>query len=145
VHDENARFLRGVSGNAGVFSDLSDMSAFVLMLANRGRLKETAFIDPALINESVQNHTKGLSESRGYGFAVKDEHPNPAGEIFSPGSYGHTGFTGTVFWVDVKTSFYTVLLSNRVHPTRENTKIVEYRKKLHNTCVSEYNERNHSL
>ncbi|MCL2565927.1 MAG: beta-lactamase family protein [Defluviitaleaceae bacterium] len=141
VHDEKARFLNGIAGNAGLFSDISDCSIFAAMLANKGVVDGKEFLNRDLFNESIKNHTKhlsDLSESRGYGFFIKDSDPSPAGDIFPIGSYGHTGFSGTSIWVDKDTSQYIVLLSNRIHPSRENMKIQEFRTKLHTICAEEY-------
>ena len=141
VHDEKARFLNGIAGNAGLFSNIEDCSIFAAMLANKGVAGGKEFINKDLFNESIKNHTGHLSEaseSRGFGFVIKDNKPSPAGDIFPIGSYGHTGFSGTSIWVDIDTSQYIVLLSNRIHPTRENMKIQEFRTQLHTICAKEY-------
>jgi len=134
VHDENARFLGGVSGNAGVFSSIEDMAALAIMLANKGR----GVIGQAMFEEAIKNHSAPCEEGRGLGFAVKGIMPVSCGSIFPVGSYGHTGFTGTSLWVDIETSQYVVLLTNRVHPTRENQKLLTFRKEVHDLCAKEY-------
>ena len=139
VHDENARFLGGVSGNAGVFSDISDLSAFAIMLANKGSLGTgRTFIQRELFDAAIINHTPRCDEARGLGFAVKARTPVSCGGVFAAGSYGHTGFTGTSIWVDAETSQYVVFLTNRVHPSRENNLLTPFRGRLHDCCATEY-------
>lgn len=138
VHDENARFLGGVSGNAGVFATLDDCAVFARMLAGKGVYNGKPFIDGELFAESIKNHTQGLGEGRGLGFVVKDGLPSSAGNLFPDGSYGHTGYTGTSVWVDISTGQYVVFLTNRVHPTRLNDKLIEFRKAVHDACARDY-------
>ena len=54
-----------------------------------------------------------------------------AGRFFSPQSVGHLGFTGTSFWLDLEKDFLVVLLTNRVHPTRNNIRIRDVRPDAH--------------
>ena len=134
VHDENARFLGGVSGNAGLFSDIADVAKLCTMLSNRGK----GIVPTELFDEAVKNHTPHVSEGRGLGFAVKNSMPISCGNFFPKGSYGHTGFTGTSIWVNIETTQYVALLTNRVHPTRENDKLVSFRSKVHDCCAEGY-------
>lgn len=137
VHDENARFLNGVSGNAGVFSDLFDCAAFAAMLACGGRAKGRAFLSPAMLRAALRNYTPGFNENRGLGF----QHPGACsffGDLFPPESFGHTGFTGTSLAVDPISGLYVVLLTNRVHPTRENTRLIRFRSLFHNAVMAEF-------
>lgn len=128
VHDENARFLGGVAGNAGVFATLDDMIKFCSMLSKRGE----GFLSDRMFEKSIQNYTNGMSENRGLGFLLSGDRASFAGDLFSNGSYGHTGFTGTSIMVDNDTGLYTILLTNRVHFGRENDKIIRFRRQFHN-------------
>lgn len=128
VHDENARFLGGISGNAGVFATLDDMIQFANMLSNRGE----GYLSSAMFEKAVENYTPNKIESRGLGFLLTGDRPTFAGDLFSRGSYGHTGFTGTSLIVDNDTGLYVVLLTNRVHFGRENDKIIRFRRQFHN-------------
>ena len=130
--------MGGVSGNAGVFARIGDMAAFAVMLANQGAANGQAFIQPELFEQAIKNHTLHCEEGRGLGFAVRGRMPVSCGDIFPEGSYGHTGFTGTSLWVDIETSQYVVFLTNRVHPSRENTKLIAFRSVVHNACAREY-------
>lgn len=130
VHDENARFLGGISGNAGVFCSLADSIKFAEMLANRGK----GFLSPRLFELAIHDFTPDCSESRGLGFQLKGWKYYPAGDLISYGSYGHTGFTGTAIYVDNELGRYAVLLTNRVHFGRANGKLMPIRRRWFNVA-----------
>ena len=138
VHDENARFIGGVSGNAGVFADINDCGILAMMFANKGSLNGKTVVPQDLFEEAIKNHTLHCDEGRGLGFAVKGRAPVSCGSIFPVGSYGHTGFTGTSIWIDAETSQYVVFLTNRVHPTRDDNRLAAFRSVLHDCCAKEY-------
>lgn len=135
VHDENARFLGGVSGNAGLFSTLSDCARFADMLAGKGTLGGKVFLPPPLFELAIRNATPGLEESRGLGFSLYDGRPLSCGDLFSPGACGHTGFTGTSLWVDVQSGLSVVLLTNAVHLGRDRNGFFRLRRLVHNTIA----------
>ena len=137
VHDENARFLNGVSGNAGVFSTLDDMVHFSSMLACSGLHNGKIYLSRPMLAAAVHNYTAGLSDNRGLGFDLMDDH-SFLGSLFSPGAFGHNGFTGTSIAIDPESQLFVVLLTNRVHPTRENNNIVRFRRLFHNSVATEY-------
>lgn len=134
VHDENARFLGGVSGNAGVFSTLSDMVRFCTMLCCEGE----GFLSHATFNMMLKNYTSGFSEDRGIGFLLLSGKPTFAGDLVSEGSYGHTGFTGGSIAIDRANGVYAILLTNRVHFGRDNDRIVRFRRQFYNTVFSSF-------
>lgn len=136
VHDENARFMKGISGNAGIFSDLKDMERFALMLLNDGVLDGKRYLSKAMLHTALKNYTPGKSENRGIG--MKLGLGGFMGDLTSDSAYGHTGFTGTSLVVDPEMGIYVVLLANRVHPTRANVKFVRFRGLLHNMIFSEW-------
>lgn len=139
VHDENARFLGGISANAGIFSDLTDMTRFAQMLACGGRLPDgSAYLSPATLRAALVNRTPGSDrEFRGLGFNLAGSPANFLGDLMSPRAYGHTGFTGTSFAVDPETGLFVVLLTNRVCPTRDNLRLIRLRSLIHNTAAAE--------
>ena len=108
VNDYNCQFLGGVAGNAGLFSNLSDVTKYVHFLQNRGKplIKEETFLLAA------QNHTLGMSESRGLGFLYVDERYAQTGGLFPDGSIGHCGHTGQSIFVDYKSGLYVIILSD---------------------------------
>jgi len=137
VHDENARFIGGVSGNAGVFSDIGDMSRFALMLSNRGTLDGRTFLCERTFEEAVSmRHTAGMNLSRGLGLQLKGDDISPCGDLFAVGSFGHTGYTGTSLYVDRQTGIFSVLLTNRVHFTRRNERLFRFRRIWHNAVLA---------
>ena len=136
VHDENARFLRGVSGNAGVFCNLEDIMKFGRMLVRDG----DSFLSRAMLHTAIRNYTPQLGEYRGLGFQIKDDF-SFFGDLMGPRSYGHNGFTGTSLVVDPDTGLYVALLTNRVHPKRENDTIFRFRHVIHNMAAAAYTGR----
>ena len=141
VHDENAHFLGGVSGNAGVFSTLEDSVRFAQMLSLRGELPASAgqgrFLSRRIFELAVKDYTLGKNESRGLGFQLRPPLPSlsAAGDLFAYGSYGHTGFTGTSLYVDAETGVWAVLLTNAVHLGRDKTAFFRVRRLFHNTVM----------
>lgn len=133
VHDENARFLKGISGNAGMFCTVNDTVRFAKMLSQRG----AGYLDEKTFSLAVTDYTPDFDESRGLGFQLYGGKPFPGGSKMSIGSYGHTGFTGTSLFVDNKTGVYAILLTNRVHPTRENGLLYPIRREFYDTVFSE--------
>jgi CubicO group peptidase (beta-lactamase class C family) len=125
VHDENAFAMGGVAGHAGLFSTAGDLSAFCQMLLNGGIYAHHRILRRSTLNEftGAQSLSGG---TRALGWAVPTE-GSSAGRYFSKNSFGHTGFTGTSIWIDPQKELFVVLLTNRVHPTRENNKIREVR------------------
>lgn len=139
VHDENARFLGGISANAGVFSDLNDMITFTKMLAcGGGKDDGTPYLSPAMLRAALVNRTPhSAGEFRGLGFNLAGSPKNFLGDLMGPRAYGHTGFTGTSIAVDPDTGLWVVVLTNRVCPTRENTILVRMRSLIHNAAAAE--------
>ncbi|RIK79982.1 beta-N-acetylglucosaminidase [candidate division KSB1 bacterium] len=134
VHDENAYRLGGVSGHAGLFGSARDLAIFLQMLLNGGSYGETQLLSPKTIElfTSRQNLVAGSSRALGWDTA---DGGNSAGKSMSERAFGHTGYTGTSVWADPQSGLLVVLLSNRVHPTRENRRILPFRPKLHEAVV----------
>ncbi|HXY25760.1 MAG TPA: glycoside hydrolase family 3 N-terminal domain-containing protein [Candidatus Acidoferrum sp.] len=133
VHDENAAAIGGVSGHAGVFSTAPDLAAFCQMLLNGGvyahqRILRRATVAQFTTPQQLSGGTRTL------GWAVPTE-GSSSGHYFSSHSFGHTGFTGTSIWIDPDRQLFVVLLTNRVHPTRENMKIAQVRPALHDAVM----------
>jgi len=133
VHDENAYVIGGVSGHAGVFSTAPDLAAFCQMLLNGGVYGHQRVLRRATIAEFTAPQPLAKN-SRTLGWVVPTENSS-SGHYFSSHSYGHTGFTGTTIWIDPDRQLFVVLLTNRVHPTRENHKIAEVRPAVHDAIM----------
>ena len=129
VHDENARFLGGVSGNAGLFAPLDDVIRFAAMLSKRGE----GLYRRDTFEMAVRDVTGSTVEPRGLGFHLFGGGLYPGGSRMSLGSYGHTGYTGTSLYVDNDTGVWVVLLTNRVHYGRDRDIFFVRRRLFHDT------------
>jgi CubicO group peptidase (beta-lactamase class C family) len=137
VHDENARFLGGVAGNAGVFSTADDLALFMQMLAAEGKLPDgSRYLSAATVRLALRNHTEGYGQARGLGFYLPWHDNGYTGDLFPPATVGHTGFTGGSVTLDPASGLYVVLLSNRVCPSRDNPAIFRVRRLIHNAVYA---------
>lgn len=137
VHDENARFLGGLSGNAGVFSTMDDLALFMQMLACNGELPDgSRYLSPATVRLSMKNHTPDMPQGRGLSFYLPQLDNGYTGDLFPPQTIGHTGFTGTSFTLDPTTGLYLVLLTNRICPSRDSMGIYRVRRLVHNAVYA---------
>lgn len=125
VHDENAAFIGGVSGNAGLFSTAGDLAVYMQMLFNKGLYAGKRYISEKTVSEFIEKRVP--SQERWLGWDMRSEHGSSAGSFFSPASFGHTGFTGTCIWADPSRNLAVIFLTNRVYPTRANLKIARVR------------------
>jgi CubicO group peptidase (beta-lactamase class C family) len=133
VHDENAFAIGGVSGHAGLFSTAPDLAAFCQMLLNGGVYAHERILRRATVTQFTAPQ-KLSGGTRTLGWAVPTE-GGSSGHYFSAHSFGHTGFTGTSIWIEPDRQLFVVLLTNRVHPTRENQKIAQVRPALHDAVM----------
>lgn len=124
VHDENAAALGGVSAHAGLFSTAHDLDRLARAYLSGGTLDGGHLARPETIRQftTVQDST---FSSRALGW---DTPPGAAsGHFLRHPAFGHTGFTGTSLWIDPQHDLYVMLLTNRVNPTREHSKIAPVR------------------
>lgn len=133
VHDENAAFLGGVAGHAGLFSTASDLAVFMQMLLNRGVYGGKRYISEGTIYEFLARRAQG--QERWLGWDVWSFKESSAGALFSSSSFGHTGFTGTSLWADPDRNLAVVFLTNRVYPTRANQRLLRIRPSLHDAVM----------
>jgi len=128
VHDDNAFAMGGVSGHAGLFGDAESVArvAAAWLDSFRGR----ASIFPPELVRRFWRRSEVPGSARTLGFDTP-----AAGSRLGPRSVGHTGFTGTSLWIDPDRELMVVLLTNRVHPSRENEGIKEFRNKVHDLAV----------
>ena len=135
VHDENAAAMDGVSGHAGLFSTAADLVTFAQMMLRFGRSDArghgrtpVVLIDSATVAEFTRVQNPAFS-SRALGWDTPSK-GSSAGDELSPQAFGHTGFTGTSIWIDPTKDLFVILLTNRVHPTRQNDQILRVRPKV---------------
>lgn len=129
VHDENAWAAGGVAGHAGLFGTAAEVFTLAAWLyrAYRGQAAGLK-ISPETVREFL---TPIAPDARTPGFDVPTPGQSSAGRYFSLNSVGHTGFTGTSFWIDLDLGQMVVLLTNRVHLGRNNDKIKAFRPRFH--------------
>ncbi len=120
VHDGNAWVQDGVSGHAGLFSTVDDLTTYFTMLLNKGYFNNSYLMSPATIEAMTANHADLGPDGpgRGYGWDLSSSFAVQKGDIFRTG-YGHTGFTGTSVWVVPEEKLAIIILTNRVHPDGE--------------------------
>jgi len=143
VHDENAGRLGGISGHAGLFSTATDLAKFAqwLLRTRQGVLTpgwQPGVNQPKLRSELALEFTRRQNIPPGSSRALGWDTPSPnssAGTKLGPNAFGHTGFTGTSIWIDPDRDLFIILLTNRVNPTRANTKILQVRRRVADLVV----------
>ncbi|MFC2090100.1 glycoside hydrolase family 3 N-terminal domain-containing protein [Bacteroidota bacterium] len=127
VHDMGASMLGGICGHAGLFSNANDLAKLMQMYLNNGVYGNQRFLDSATIAQYTSNQYPDTINRRGLGFdrpVLSEAEAGPVCNEASPTSYGHTGFTGTIAWVDPEYDLVYIFLSNRIHPDQYNTKLI---------------------
>ena len=128
VHDENCRAAGGVTGHAGLFSNVTDLSLFAqeMLLALKGK---GAVFEQSVAQQFVARRNLVVGSSRALGWDTPSGRSSGGSQI-SETAFGHTGFTGTSIWIDPQREAFVILLTNRVHPSRKNTQISSVRRTL---------------
>lgn len=133
VHDDNAYAMGGVAGHAGLFSSARDVHAFLLRM-NRCFYGNDEFLPRELVQEFFRKNDSSSAK-----FALGWDTPSPkdssSGHLFSSHSIGHLGYTGCSIWWDLEKNCHIILLSNRVHPSRQNDKIKDFRPVIHDEIM----------
>ena len=134
VHDDNAYAMGGVAGHAGLFASARDLDILL------GRLKDSYYgvsplVPQTLIREFWTRDGSVAESTWCLGWDTPSASGSSAGAHFSPNSVGHLGFTGTSVWLDLERDRYVILLSNRVHPSRDNEAIRSFRPVIHDHIV----------
>jgi beta-N-acetylhexosaminidase len=124
VHDEGAAMMRGVSGNAGLFSNANDLAKMWQMYMDFGSYGGERYLSYQTIQKFTACQFCEEGNKRGLGFDKPDLKYDALGSSMakdaSPQTFGHSGYTGTLVWADPVENFMFVFLSNRVYPTRDN-------------------------
>lgn len=117
VHDPTTRRMDGVAGSAGLFTTAADLARFARMLLAEGELDGVRLLrsDSVRLMTTVQSAPQ-VAARRGMGMDIDSPFARPRGTLFPVGSYGHTGFTGCILWIDPYSGTFYVFLSNRVYP-----------------------------
>jgi CubicO group peptidase (beta-lactamase class C family) len=123
VHDQTAAMMGGVAGQAGLFGNANDIAKLLQMFLNKGEYGGQRYISAETVN--LFTSTQSQITKRGLGFDKYDSEKNSYSAYSSASAYGHTGFTGTMIWVDPEYELVYIFLSNRIHPEQYNTKLSE--------------------
>jgi len=134
VHDEHCWLMGGVAGHAGLFGTIEGVLGLCELLLDvwKGDANHPAFAAELLRYALTQKHP---SSGWCLGFDTPTPGVSSSGRFFSPASVGHLGFSGTSFWIDPEKDVIIVLLTNRIHPSRENVKIRQFRPYFHDQLM----------
>lgn len=132
VHDPNAALLGGVAGHAGLFSNAWDLAKLFQMNLQKGFYAERQYLFPETVPHFATNYSTKSHRGLGWNRPTGEEQSSVA-SMASSTSYGHTGFTGTVVWVDPTQDLIFIMLSNRVYPSANNKKLaqLQIRRRMH--------------
>ena len=130
VHDENARAGEGLTGHAGLFSTAEDLGklAAELLRASEGK---SQWLSQSVFEEFARPHELARNSRHGLGWGI---------ERSSPPAIGHNGFTGTYIRVELGRKMYLVLLTNAVHPTRDNNKLGGVRREAISSILGTFDQ-----
>lgn len=134
VHDDNAYVLGGYSGHAGLFGNAGDIWRLVSCLLQHYYGQRSDLFSPETVRafftrQDIKEGTWAL------GWDTPSQANSSSGRYFSPKSVGHLGFTGTSVWADLEKDIIVILLTNRVHPDRDNIKIRDFRPRIHDLIM----------
>jgi CubicO group peptidase (beta-lactamase class C family) len=135
VHDENAYAMGGVAGHAGLFGSARDVDTLATAL-ERSLAGDESLLPESLVREMWTVDADVPGSTRTLGWDTPSPRDSSAGTKMSPHTVGHLGFTGTSVWLDLERKIHVVLLSNRVHPSRDNDKLREFRPRIHDLVMS---------
>jgi len=130
VHDENAFVLGGVAGHAGLFSTAHEAGIFARSIL-RNINGEAIFAAPEIVREFASKQFLPNTSTWALCWDTPSPENSSAGILWSRQGIGHLGYSGCSIWIDLPKKCYAVVLSNRVHPTRENDKIKNFRPQFH--------------
>ncbi|MDQ2655935.1 MAG: serine hydrolase [Bacteroidota bacterium] len=129
VHDENAAMMNGISGHAGLFANANDLAKLMEMYLDMGTYGGDRYIRDSTLREFSRTQFPENDNRRALGFDKPNLEyrgiNNNTAKGAGPNSFGHTGFTGTFVWMDPDTGLLYIFLSNRVTPTRANTRLYQ--------------------
>jgi len=136
VHDDNAFAAGGVEGHAGLFGTAGDVNRLLedLLLTFYGK-NNSGVLNRDILSIFLKRPDR--ENGRVLGFDVPSPQGSSCGRYFSADTIGHLGFSGTSFWMDLERSIIVILLTNRIHPSRNNEKIKAFRPRLHDAVMQQ--------
>lgn len=137
VDDENAYAMGGVAGHAGLFAPAREVDAIAreLIACYAGK---SDFLPQRIVREFWTRDSAVRDSTWALGWDTPSAENSSAGRHFPPYAVGHLGFTGTSLWLDPRREIAVTLLTNRVHPRRDNQAIREFRPKIHNLIMEAF-------
>jgi CubicO group peptidase (beta-lactamase class C family) len=133
VHDDNAFVVGGIDGHAGLFGTAAEVGRLLQLLQSLYHGYSTKSV---LLSETVRQFLSRQGDmGRALGFDIPDPGKSSCGHYFSENTVGHLGFTGTSFWMDLEKEINVILLTNRVHPSRDNDRIRAFRPLIHDAIM----------
>jgi CubicO group peptidase (beta-lactamase class C family) len=139
VHDENAYAVGGYSGHAGLFGTAEEVHVLVNLLREHYPGKRNDYLKPETVREFFTRQNIAKESTWALGWDTPTSEDSSSGRYFSENSVGHLGFTGTSIWMDLEKNVIVILLTNRLHPTRNNERIKAFRPKIHDAVMGSLN------
>lgn len=130
VHDRKAHLMGGIAGHAGLFTNIDDLVNYAQMILHLGQYNGNMFLNESFIYDMFTNYSLENEIPRGVGFLTYTSN-SLFSSLNSEKTIAHTGFTGTSLLIDLENQIAIIMLSNRVHPSRENTSIYDWRSEFH--------------
>ncbi|MFC1533984.1 serine hydrolase domain-containing protein [Thermodesulfobacteriota bacterium] len=137
VHDENAYVVGGYSGHAGLFSNAQEVYIIAKMLKEHYHEERDDYFKSATVKAFFKRQGVVNGCSWALGWDTPSDRDSSSGRYLSPNSVGHLGFAGTSIWMDLDRDIMIIFLTNRVHPSRNNQKIKQFRPALHDLIIVE--------
>ena len=126
VHDQGAAMFGGIAGHAGIFSNARDLATLMQMNLQDGAYGGRRYLANGTVGKFAKKQFKDNRRGLGWDKPALNEFYGPTSNKVSPGTFGHTGFTGTAAWVDPEFELVFIFLSNRIHPDANNTKLIRF-------------------
>lgn len=124
VHDEGAALCGGIAGHAGLFSNANDLAVLMQMNLQDGQYGGVRFLQPGTVRRFSTRQFNDNRRGLGWDKPEYIREGGPTAPEASYDSFGHLGFTGTAVWVDPQYDLVYIFLSNRIHPSVRNTKLL---------------------
>ena len=134
VHDDNAYAMGGVAGHAGLFANALDVDELARRLRACWR-GEDEFVAPEIVRQFWRRDRTVPDSTWALGWDTPSPKDSSAGTRLGPHAVGHLGFTGTSLWIDLERDLQVTLLTNRVHPRRDNERIRDVRPRVHDAVM----------
>ncbi len=134
VDDDNAYAMGGIAGHAGLFASARDLDTTLCELKDC-YYNRSQWMPQQIVHEFWTRDASVPDSTWCLGWDTPSPAGSSSGALFSPLSVGHLGFTGTSVWLDLENDRHVILLSNRVHPSRDNDLIRAFRPFIHDLII----------